>query len=135
MPIFNLFLGRHEKPPYSNDTLRSVYHVRNIDSLRLRSMPPESVQVFLSHDWPRGITKYGNVERLLKWKPFFRQDIERDELGSMPAMEILEALKPDYWFSGHLHVKFAALVEDKTKFLALDKCLPNRKFLQILSIG
>lgn len=98
-------------------------------------MPPESVQVFLSHDWPRGITKYGNVERLLKWKPFFRQDIERDELGSMPAMEILEALKPDYWFSGHLHVKFAALVEDKTKFLALDKCLPNRKFLQILSIG
>jgi lariat debranching enzyme len=41
----------------------------------------------------------------------------------------------NYIFTGHLHVKFAALVQDKTKFLALDKCLPNRRFLQILDIN
>lgn len=54
-------------------------------------------------------------------------------------MELLECLNPSYWLSAHLHCKFAALVPDKegtkvTKFLALDKCLPRRKFLQVLEI-
>jgi lariat debranching enzyme len=31
--------GRYERPPYSKDTLRSVYHVRNIDTFRFKSMP------------------------------------------------------------------------------------------------
>lgn len=51
---------------------------------------------------------------------------------------MLKHLKPSYWFAAHLHCKFAALIphsEDKvTKFLALDKCLPNRRFLQILDV-
>lgn len=50
----------------------------------------------------------------------------------------MKHLKPAYWFAAHLHCKFAALVphsdEKVTKFLALDKCLPNRRFLQILDI-
>ena len=120
-----------------------MYHVRNIDTLRLKSMPTHSVDICLSHDWPRGITdcdengngKYGNVQQLLRFKKHFREDIEGNRLGSMPAMDILKALKPKYWFSGHLHCKFAALFEEKTKFLALDKCLPGRRFLQLLDIG
>ena len=51
--------------------------------------------------------------------------------GSLPAMRILEHLKPKYWFSGHIHRKYAAIFED-TKFLALDICGPDKKFLQII---
>lgn len=86
-----------------------------------------------------GITKYGDENVLLKDKPFFRSDIEGNTLGSPANMELLEHHHPLYWFSAHLHCKFAALVPEKggtkvTKFLALDKCLPRRKFLQILEL-
>ncbi|TYJ24740.1 hypothetical protein E1A91_A08G282200v1 [Gossypium mustelinum] len=65
--------------------------------------------------------------------------IQRGTLGSKPAAQLLEKLKPSYWFSAHLHCKFTALVEHEeggqvTKFLALDKCLPGLKFLQIVDI-
>ena len=53
-------------------------------------------------------------------------------------MNALYHLKPRYWFAAHLHVKFGALVQHEddsiTKFLALDKCLPHRDYLQILDI-
>ncbi|KAL1159471.1 hypothetical protein V6Z11_A08G295900 [Gossypium hirsutum] len=65
--------------------------------------------------------------------------IQRGTLGSKPAAQLLEKLKPSYWFSAHLHCKFTALVEHEeggqvTKFLALYKCLPGLKFLQIVDI-
>ncbi|XP_015595330.1 lariat debranching enzyme isoform X2 [Cephus cinctus] len=130
--------GRYEKPPYNNDTIRSVYHVRNLDVFRLKQLTG-SIDIFLSHDWPRGITKYGDEKALLRKKPFFRSDIESKCLGSQPNMELLEQHYPAYWFAAHLHCKFAALIPEDggsrvTKFLALDKCLPKRKFLQVLEI-
>lgn len=68
---------------------------------------------------------------------YFREDIESNQLGSPPAMKLLNELKPDYWFSAHLHCQFSALVkheDSETKFLALDKCLPKRRHLQILDL-
>jgi lariat debranching enzyme len=72
--------------------------------------------------------------------------VEDGSLGSPPAEELLRQLQPAYWFSAHLHVKYAALYrhaaaaaaqngsgagpERCTRFLALDKCLPSRGFLQ-----
>lgn len=121
---------------------------------------------------------------------------ERGDLGSPPLLQLLQELQPSYWFSAHLHCKFAAVMphnsnggaaqaaaagpikaslagsggngsavaEDGaeegagerggsgqpstsgasgssnggtrvTRFLALDKCLPGRDFLQVRMCG
>ena len=89
----------------------------------------QPVDIFLSHDWPRSIYHYGNKKQLLKTKSFFRQEVENNTLGSPAASELLEHLKPAYWFSAHLHVKFAALmrhqVGQKTSVLIFNKHLLN----------
>ncbi|KAF7380714.1 hypothetical protein HZH66_014090 [Vespula vulgaris] len=131
--------GHHEKPPYTKSTIRSVYHIRNIEIFRLKQISGK-IDIFLSHDWPNGVTKYGNEDKLLKGKPYFKTDIKNNTLGSPANMELLRYHYPSYWFSAHLHCKFAALIPEKdgtrvTKFLALDKCLPKRKFLQVVEIN
>ena len=70
----------------------------------------------MSHDWPRGVYHYGNVQKLVRYKPFFKKEIENNSLGSRPAEELLKKIKPKYWFSGHLHVKFPALVKHEVEF-------------------
>ncbi|KAF3320501.1 putative Lariat debranching enzyme [Carex littledalei] len=130
--------GYFEKLPYSENDIRSVYHVRYYDVLKLLHVE-EPIDIFLSHDWPLGITDYGNWQRLIKAKPFFKEEVERKTLGSKPAALLLDKLRPPYWFSAHLHCKFPAMIQHGeggpvTKFLALDKCLPNRGFLQVIEI-
>lgn len=34
-----------------------------------------TLDVLLSHDWPRGITAFGDEEVLLRKKPFFRDEV------------------------------------------------------------
>ncbi|KAG8763300.1 hypothetical protein FRC12_008625 [Ceratobasidium sp. 428] len=101
-------LGHHERLPYDKSNIRSVYHTRLYDVVKLRQL--STPDVFMSHDWPVEITKYGDVQNLLKRKPFFQADIEKGELGSPPMMDLLRSLRPPYWFSAHLHCKFEAVV-------------------------
>ncbi|KAK8319903.1 hypothetical protein V6Z12_A13G275700 [Gossypium hirsutum] len=73
------------------------------------------IDIFLSHDWPLSITDYGNWQQLVCCKKNISKTI----------VLVL----------AHLHCKFTALVEHEeggrvAKFVALDKCLPGRKFLQ-----
>lgn len=64
-----------------------------------------------------------------------REEIAKNVLGSQAGEVLLHELKPKYWFSAHLHCRFAATVkhnaEQSTQFLALDKCLPRRKYLEV----
>ncbi|XP_010695436.1 lariat debranching enzyme isoform X3 [Beta vulgaris subsp. vulgaris] len=131
-------LGHFERPPYNESDIRSIYHVREYDAHKLMQVE-EPIDIFLSHDWPLGITDCGNWRELVRKKPFFEKEIQERTLGSKPAAKLLENLKPSYWFSAHLHCKFSSLVQHGddgpvTKFLALDKCLPGRKFLQVIDI-
>eukprot|EP00850_Spirogloea_muscicola_P005264 SM000024S07726 [mRNA] locus=s24:25639:28489:+ [translate_table: standard] len=125
--------GHHEHPPYDYQSMRSSYHIRSFDVGKLKLLK-EPIDIFVSHDWPNGIWEHGNVQELVRRKPFFKNDIDSGRLGSQPSSGLLHHLQPSYWFSAHLHVKFAAAVRHPsgrlTKFLALDKCLPNRNFLQ-----
>ncbi|KIK77509.1 hypothetical protein PAXRUDRAFT_834962 [Paxillus rubicundulus Ve08.2h10] len=100
--------GHHERMPYDHGSMRSIYHVReyNIRRLSLLSKP----DIFLSHDWPQSIEQHGDVQGLLRRKPFFRQDINSGNLGSPPLMGLLQTLRPNWWFSAHLHVRFEAIV-------------------------
>lgn len=92
--------------------------------------------MFLSHDWPHQVTDWGDKEELLRRKPHFRQEVQNRCLGSPVATQLLESLQPVYHFAAHLHVKFPALVQHSsgktTRFLALDKCLPRRDYLQVI---
>ncbi len=131
--------GRFEAPPYDRNTLRSVYHVREFEVARLKCLsncisnnqkndnnndeskgnsngplPIPVVDIMVSHDWPQGIEQHGNLKSLLQKKKYFRQEIEENTLGSPSNMDLLEVLKPAWWFAAHLHVKFTATYSHKT---------------------
>ena len=115
-----------ERPPYNrSDSLKSIYHVRQVEVARLKTLlspttePTKTaetsplgkrIDVMLSHDWPRGIEQYGDLQGLLRRKPFFREDIMKNQLGNPLGFELMKHLKPRYWFSAHLHVRFEATV-------------------------
>lgn len=104
----------HERLPFSSDDVRSFYHVREVDIRKLLVLQTQ-VDVGLSHDWPREIEKYGDSEALFRKKRDFRQESLDGTLGNVAAKYVMDRLRPPYWFSAHLHVKYAALkkYEDK----------------------
>jgi lariat debranching enzyme len=153
--------GYTERVPYAGSDVKSAYHVREYDVWKLRQLT-EPLDIFVSHDWPRGVARHGDTGPLFRAKPHLRDEVLDGSLGSQPNAELLAYLAPDYWFrrvlilahrklahpaltrvsprvsarSAHLHCKFPALVPrgggraGATRFLALDKCLPRRDFLQ-----
>ncbi|KAI3620706.1 hypothetical protein CBS9595_002673 [Malassezia furfur] len=100
--------GHYERQPYSPGDLRSIYHTRQFEISKLRFL--HRPDIFLSHDWPNTIEQYGEVHDLIRRKPFFRQEIQTSSLGSPPLQSLLMTLHPRYWFSAHLHVRYAAKV-------------------------
>jgi lariat debranching enzyme len=182
--------------------MRSIYHIREYSVRRLslvRSLQISafrcltllqlpSTQIFLSHDWPQSVEHYGDLNDLLRRKTFLKDDIAKGTLGSPPLMGLLRTLRPEWWFSAHLHTRYQAsifhnppslnavvaqnpdevIIKDdefqtnlghaeldepdaiklikeeqtadarttgpqhaQTTFLALDKCLPKRQFLEV----
>ncbi|TYI38053.1 hypothetical protein ES332_A02G000200v1 [Gossypium tomentosum] len=68
----NYCLGHHERPPYNDNTIRSVYHVREYDVHKLMHLE-KLIDIFLSHDWPLSITDYGNWQQLVCCKKTFQR--------------------------------------------------------------
>lgn len=170
--------------------VRSMYHYRKDDYLKMRFLKQCNKSILLSHDWPNKITEYGDTKLLLRRKPFFKKDIQHGELGSPANQELLDHLKPLYYFAAHLHVVYRAKIDwnkkrfsdgndssskrvktdlkaknineieldisdlemenglsaiekseprtqeslSPTNFLALDKCLSGRQYVEVLNV-
>ncbi|TDZ74586.1 Lariat debranching enzyme [Colletotrichum trifolii] len=98
----------HERLPMGPDEIKSFYHVREVDVRKLL-LVREQVDVGVSHDWPRGIEKWGDEKALWRMKPDFERESKDGTLGNVAAEHVCDRLRPPYWFSAHLHCKFAAL--------------------------
>lgn len=149
--------GRFERMPLDQNSIRSIYHMRRLDVLRLellqRRVASKPIDIFLSHDWPSKVYDFGNRQQLLRFKPAFKQDIEsRYGLGNPLTRRLLFQLAPSRWFAAHLHCKFDARVlhggstdgpdevKKETHFLALDKienkykCKNGYNFMDVIDI-
>lgn len=102
--------GHYETSPYNRSDVRSAYHVREYDVNKLLQVQ-QPLDIFLSHDWPRGIERYGDLGHLMNIKKYFVQEIMTNSLGSHPNELLLTKLQPSYWFSAHLHVHYPAIVD------------------------
>ncbi|KAJ0386253.1 hypothetical protein COL922a_004774 [Colletotrichum nupharicola] len=98
----------HERLPMGPDEIKSFYHVREVDVRKLL-LVREQVDVGVSHDWPRGIERWGDEKALWRMKPDFERESKDGTLGNVAAEYVCDRLRPPYWFSAHLHCKFAAL--------------------------
>ena len=107
---YNYKKPHFERLPYSEDEIKSLYHVREINVRKLLLLRTQ-VDVGISHDWPRGIEWQGDWKALFRKKDLFEADARAGTLGSSAAKYVMDRLRPPYWFSAHLHCKFAAVVE------------------------
>ncbi|EJU05916.1 Metallophos-domain-containing protein [Dacryopinax primogenitus] len=100
-------MGHHERFPYNSSHMRSIYHTRIYDVQRLMLL--ESPDIFISHDWPLSIEQHGDTQGLLRHKPFFKEEIRTNTLGSPPLLQLLNTIRPQRWFAAHLHTRFEAV--------------------------
>ena len=98
-----------ERLPYSRDTVKSIYHVRELDVSKLLLVKTQ-VDIGISHDWPRGVEWKGNWQQLFRFKRHFEEDARNGQLGSLAAKWVMDRLRPPHWFAAHLHCKYAAVV-------------------------
>ncbi|CAK7219422.1 lariat debranching enzyme [Sporothrix bragantina] len=98
----------HERIPFRQDDIKSFYHVREVDVRKLLQIR-EPVDIGMSHDWPRAIERHGDAEQLYRMKPHFRRESMEGTLGNTAAEYVLNRLRPRFWFSAHMHCKFAAI--------------------------
>lgn len=102
----------HERLPYDRDEIRSIFHLRECDVSKLLQVR-FPVDIGISHDWPRRVEWFGDYKKLFADRPNFFESAKIDNLGSAPAEQVMNLLRPKYWFSGHMHIRYTAVVEHK----------------------
>ena len=111
--------GYFEEYPYVHrkGNLTSMYHIRTFEVAKLSAYTASPVDFFLSHEWPTLATSHTPIRndraisQLVKFKPYFKKEIERGELGSPMLSTLLERVAPRLlWCSAHLHCHFRTTV-------------------------
>lgn len=111
---YNYKKPHYERLPYSDNDVKSVYHVRELDVRKLLQVRTQ-IDIGISHDWPRGVEWQGDWKKLFRQKSHFEEDARNGQLGSVAAKYVMDRLRPPYWFSAHLHCKFSAIVHHSDK--------------------
>ncbi|KAJ2571235.1 lariat debranching enzyme [Coemansia sp. RSA 1813] len=106
---FDFAKGYYEHPPFRGHSRASMHHVRSFEIFKMLQVRTP-LDIVVSHDWPQKIERFGDTAKLLAKKPFFKAEVDRNELGSQANALLLERLRPKWWFSAHLHVRFTAKV-------------------------
>ncbi|KAL7624141.1 lariat debranching enzyme [Parahypoxylon ruwenzoriense] len=101
-------LSHHERLPFKHRDKKSFYHVRELEVRKLLLIR-EQVDIGLSHDWPCGIEHHGNTAALFEKKPQFKTESLDGRLGNPAAADVMDRLRPAFWFSAHMHCKHAAI--------------------------
>ncbi|ELW48589.1 Lariat debranching enzyme [Tupaia chinensis] len=112
-PILTVFIGgNHEASnhlqelPYGGWVAPNIYYLGLAGVVKYRGVRIGGISgIFKAHD--------------------YRKEVENNTLGSPAASELLEHLKPTYWFSAHLHVKFAALMQHQVLEIEHDPGAPD----------
>ncbi|KAH0340747.1 DBR1-domain-containing protein, partial [Aureobasidium melanogenum] len=108
-----------ERLPYNEGDVKSIYHVRELDVRKLLQIRTQ-VDVGISHDWPRGVEWKGDWKKLFRQKAHLEEDARNGQLGSVAATYVMDRLRPPYWFSAHLHCKYAAVIDHENPGQASD---------------
>lgn len=111
---YNYQKPHHERLPYNETDMKSIYHVRELDVRKLLQLKTQ-VDIGISHDWPKGVEWKGNWKQLFRFKQHLEPDARSGQLGSVAAQHVMNWLRPKWWFSAHLHCKYAALVDHEKK--------------------
>ena len=106
---YNFRKPHHERLPYNETDMKSIYHVRELDVRKLVQIQTQ-IDIGISHDWPKGVEWKGNWKQLFRFKPHFEKDAKNSQLGSVAGQQVMDWLRPRWWFSAHLHCKYAAIV-------------------------
>lgn len=83
----------YKERPITGTKIKSEHRIREYEIAKLY-MFNESIDIFLSHDWPRYIWTQGGLDELLHKKPFFKNDIINDFFANIGTSHLLYKLKP-----------------------------------------
>lgn len=64
-------LNMFEKPPYTESTVRSIYHIKEIEIMMIKGLR-QPIDIMISHDWPVDAALNGNLKELYRYKSYLK---------------------------------------------------------------
>lgn len=123
--LSGIFAPRYiDKPllePTSAEAARQAGYFREHEVRALEGLEPGTVDLMLSHEWPRGL-----ISRGAAWQRGCGRDLKAFRtpwIGNAHTRALLERVEPGWLFCGHSHTAFATQVEHASGRVTNVACL------------